>query len=202
MERLQKETVEFESDWLTVEKLQFKILTMITVLAENHLAYRGTLADMCDFFGVASRNSRTNAKIKSAVEALESANYIKVLRDGRTWTLTLSKSAERKSKVIRIRKDWVLAAKACEGNGVDWSVVLKVWLYLMDTPTEIITTASIAEAVNVPVSQVARAKNVLRTCLNAITTKVINKALPEGGYYCVGSEITLNAWIDEPSASV
>ena len=43
------EELEFEKDWLSVEKLEFKQLTLITVLADNHLAYRGTLSDMCSF---------------------------------------------------------------------------------------------------------------------------------------------------------
>ena len=50
------EELEFEKDWLSVEKLEFKLLTLITVLADNHLAYRGTLSDMCSFLGLAKQN--------------------------------------------------------------------------------------------------------------------------------------------------
>ena len=50
---------------------------MIVLLADNHLAYRGTLTDMCEFLDVASRDSRTNAKIKTAIENLEKSGKIK-----------------------------------------------------------------------------------------------------------------------------
>ena len=77
---------EFEYDWLTREKYQFKILALIAVLANNHLAYRGTLADMCDFFGVARGNSRTNKKMLAAIDALETDGLLKKIVDGRTFT--------------------------------------------------------------------------------------------------------------------
>ena len=64
------EELEFEKDWLSVEKLEFKLLTLITVLADSHLAYRGTLSDMCSFLGLATQNYRTNQKIKVAIQNL------------------------------------------------------------------------------------------------------------------------------------
>ena len=67
------EELEFEKDWLSVEKLEFKLLTLITVLADNHLAYRGTLSDMCSFLGLTTRNSRTNQNIKAAIQKLVDA---------------------------------------------------------------------------------------------------------------------------------
>lgn len=67
------EELEFEKEWLSVEKLEFKLLTLITVLADNHLAYRGTLSDMCSFLGLATRNSRTNQAIKAAIQNLADA---------------------------------------------------------------------------------------------------------------------------------
>ena len=67
------EELEFEKDWLSVEKLEFKLLTLITVLADKHLAYRGTLSDMCSFLGLATRNSRTNQAIRAAIQNLADA---------------------------------------------------------------------------------------------------------------------------------
>ena len=68
---------EFDYDWLTREKLQFKILALIAVLANSHLAYRGTLSDMCEFIGISSGNSRTNQKLKAAIDALEADGLLK-----------------------------------------------------------------------------------------------------------------------------
>ena len=84
---------------------------MIVLLADNHLAYRGTLTDMCEFLGVASRDSRTNAKIKTAIENLEKRGKIKTIKDGNTWTLTLARKAERDKQIIRIKQDWITALR-------------------------------------------------------------------------------------------
>ena len=112
---------------------------MIVLLADNHLAYRGTLTDMCKFLDVASRDSRTNAKIKTAIENLEKSGKIKTIKDGNTWTLTLAKKAERDKQIIRIRKDWITALRECDKCGVDWSASLKVWLYFIEHGNEITT---------------------------------------------------------------
>ena len=71
------EEAEFEYEWLTREDYQFKLLVLLAVLADSKLAYRGTLADMCDFLGVARGNSRTNMKIKEAIESEESMTVSK-----------------------------------------------------------------------------------------------------------------------------
>lgn len=189
--------MEFEKDWLSIEKLEFKLLTLITVLADNHLAYRGTLADMCGFFGLAARDSRTNHKLKAAIESLVQKKMIYTIRDGRTWTLTLSRSAERKSKVIKIKREWVSAVQAIKGQGVDWTVVLKLWLYLIDNRQEVITSSEIAKTLDVSVSAVSRARGVLMNELNAIKCKVINKRTDSGGYCCLGTAIDVTAWIDK-----
>ena len=190
-----EEELEFEKDWLSVEKMEFKILTLITVLADNHLAYRGTLADMCAFFGVGARDSRNNARIKAAIENLRIKGLIKTIQDGRTWTLTLSRDAERKSKVIRIKKDWVGALHASKGRDVDWAVVLKVWLYLIDNHREVLKSSEIAQCLGVSVSTVSRARQVLID-MNAIKADKVNLKDALGQIRCLGMTIVVNAWID------
>ena len=190
------EEIEFEKDWLSVEKLEFKMLTLITVLADNHLAYRGTLTNMCEFFGIQTRDSRSNAKIRAAIKNLEEKGLIKTLLDGRTWTLTLSRSAERKSKVIRIKRDWVNAVRSCKGKSVDWSAILKVWLYLIDNKADIIKSSEIAEVLGISKSVVSRARGILIE-LNAIKVDKINQKAPNGKIYCLGSRVEVNAWIDD-----
>ena len=190
-----EEELEFEKDWLSVEKMEFKILTLITVLADKHLAYRGTLADMCAFFGVGVRDSRNNARIKAAIENLRIKGLIKTIQDGRTWTLTLSRDAERKSKVIRIKKDWVSALHASKGRDVDWAVVLKVWLYLIDNHREVLKSSEIAQCLGVSVSTVSRARQVLID-MNAIKADKVNLKDALGQIRCLGMTIVVNAWID------
>lgn len=189
------EELEFEKDWLSVEKMEFKILTLITVLADNHLAYRGTLADMCAFFGVGARDSRNNARIRTAIENLKNKGLIKTIQDGRTWTLTLSRDAERRSKVIRIKRDWVNALHASKGKAVDWAVVLKVWLYLIDNHQEVLKSSEIADCLGVSISTVSRARQVLID-MNAIKADKVNLKDALGQIRCLGMTIVVNAWID------
>ena len=189
------EELEFEKNWLSVEKMEFKILTLITVLADNHLAYRGTLADMCAFFGVGARDSRNNARIRTAIENLKNKGLIKTIQDGRTWTLTLSRNAERRSKVIRIKRDWVNALHASKGKAVDWAVVLKVWLYLIDNHQEVLKSSEIADCLGVSISTVSRARQVLID-MNAIKADKVNLKDALGQIRCLGMTIVVNAWID------
>ena len=128
-----------DKDWLTMQNYQFKILVMIAVLAENHLAFRGKLKDMCDFLGVSNQTANTN-KIKGAIEALEKSGDILVIREGHTWTLTLSVKAERKPKVIKIKNAWIKLIQqyqAPEGKEVAWESVLKVFVYLCADKKEV-----------------------------------------------------------------
>ena len=187
-----------------MEKLEFKLLTLITVLAENHLAYRGSLSDMCEFFGCKTKDSRNNQRIRDAIDSLCGKGFIRAIQDGRVWTLTLDQKAKHRAKVIRIRKDWVMAAKAYkehyeregrESPSVDWSAILKVWLFLIGNHKEIITSSDIANKLAVSRSVVTRARRVLLD-INAINVHVINEKQIDGSYLCLGSNIVINAWID------
>lgn len=91
----------------------------------------------------------------------------------------------------------MLAAKGCVGAGVDWTIVLKVWLYLIDNQQEVITSNQIAAALAVSESTVSKARAVLTNDLEAIKSERINKQTLDGGFYCLGSSIDVNAWIDE-----
>lgn len=140
-----------EEDWLTVENYQFKILVMVAALAENHLAYRGKLKDMCEFLGVGNSTSNTS-KIKAAIETLEKNGDVKVIRDGHTWTITLSVKAGRKSKVIKIRNGWIKAIQQykCEdGKSVSWENILKVLVFLCADNTEVKRYDMIGKALNI-----------------------------------------------------
>ena len=64
-------------------------MALLAVLADSHLAYRGTLADMCEFLGVKSSDSNTDKNIKNAIDALEKDGLLKKIIDGRTFTITL-----------------------------------------------------------------------------------------------------------------
>lgn len=147
-----------DKDWLTMQNYQFKILVMIAVLAENHLAFRGKLKDMCDFLGVSNQTANTN-KIKGAIEALEKSGDILVIREGHTWTLTLSVKAERKPKIIKIKNAWIKLIQqyqAPEGKEVAWENVLKVFVYLCADKKEVKDYKIIADELNLKYDSVKR----------------------------------------------
>lgn len=152
-----------DKDWLTVQNYQFKILVMIAVLAENHLAYRGKLKDMCEFLGVQAVTTNRN-KIKDAIQKLKDKGDILVLQEGQTWTLTLSVKAERKQKVIRIRNAWVNLIKqyqAPKDASVSWENILKVLVYLIADKKEVKTYKEIAAELGVDEKTVERAVKAL-----------------------------------------
>ena len=196
----ENEEAEFEYEWLTREDYQFKLLALLAVLADSKLAYRGTLADMCNFLGVASGNSRTNTKIREAIDALEKDGLLKKIIDGRTFTLTLSKKAEKQRRVIRIQKEWVMVAKNYssmpnKSESVGWMPLLKVWLFLLDrgNTSKAITNRQIADALGLSEGTVKNARGALTKDIEAIISQKKYKSYT----HCVGSEITTTAWITD-----
>ena len=184
--------VEFQKDWLILDKYEFKILTMITVLAENNLAYRGTIKNICNFFSITVQKVNTD-RIKKTIINLEMRKYIKVIKDENIYTLTLSKSAEKNKEIIKIKKIWVFIAKESESK-TDWINVLKLWLLLIDNGRKIIKTENIADELNISRSTVQRAKKTLDE-IGAIKTTNEYYKVTQDIYYRLGQTIDVSAWI-------
>ena len=153
-----------DTDWLTVKNYEFKILVMIACLAENHLAFRGKLKDMCRFLGVGNTTSNTT-KIKEAIAALEAKGDIKILVEGHTWTLTLSVKAERKDKIKRIKNAYIQAIQSYEPvdkeDSVAWENILKVLVYLCADKREVKRYDEIAKALSMTEKTAKRAVKAL-----------------------------------------
>ena len=58
-----KEELEFFDSWFELEAYSFKIISVITILADEQRAYRGTLNDFCEFLDI-QKSSGNKAKIK------------------------------------------------------------------------------------------------------------------------------------------
>ena len=153
-----------EKDWITVENYQFKILVMIAALAENHLAYRGKMKDICSFLGVNNLSNNTN-KIKKAIENLEEKGDIKVVRDKQTWTLTLSVKAERKTRIIKIKNAWIQAIQQYDPDkkedSIAWENILKVLVYLVADKQEVKSYSKIANDLGISTKVAQRAVKAL-----------------------------------------
>ena len=157
---LQDDEAGFEKEWLKLEKYNFKLLTLVAVLAQNHLAYRGTVAEMCDYLGIDNQTKNRRA-ITTAIAQLEEKGMVKTILDNnKVYTITLSVKAEKKKDVIVIQKKWIEMVQGLT-TGVTWDNVLRVWLYLIANEEEIITSKKIAADLGMKKSMVDRIKIVL-----------------------------------------
>lgn len=191
---LQDDEAGFEKEWLKLEKYNFKLLTLVAVLAQNHLAYRGTVAEMCEYLGVDNQTKNRRA-ITTAIEQLEKKGMVKTILDGKVYTITLSVKAEKKKDVIVIQKKWIEMVQGLT-TGVTWDNVLRVWLYLIANEEEIITSKKIAADLGMKKSMVDRIKIVLVNDLQAIKCRDRSKKISEGNFKKLGQTIDTFAWID------
>lgn len=160
---LEKEA-EIDTDWLSVKNYEFKILVMIACLAENKLAFRGKLKDMCEFLGVGNTTPNTK-KIKEAIAALEEKKDIIVLQEGHTWTLTLTNKCFSKERTKKIRNAYVQAIQnyepADKEDSVAWEHILKVLVYLCADKREVKRYDEIAKALSLTEKTTKRAVKAL-----------------------------------------
>ena len=192
---LQDDEAGFEKEWLKLEKYNFKLLTLVAVLAQNHLAYRGTVAEMCEYLGVDNQTKNRKA-ITTAIEQLEKKGMVKTILDGKVYTITLSVKAEKKKDVIVIQKKWIEMVQGLKSRGVSWDNVLRVWLYLIANEEEIITSKKIAADLGMTKRMVDRIKVVLVNDLQAIKCQNRSKKISEGNFKKLGQTIDTFAWID------
>ncbi len=87
-------------------------------------------------------------------------------------------------------------------ESVGWMPLLKVWLYLIDfgkNKNAVTTNKSIAEALGLSEGTVKNARAALTNDIQAIISKRRVEYNPEHyqPYHCVGSEITVTAWITD-----
>ena len=139
-----REEIEFCEEWLTLKKYYFKILTMVTVLADNQKAFRGKLKDLCDSLDIQSSSANIK-KIRESINFLAENDYIKVIVDNNIYTISLAHAAEKSKKVIKIKKTWYKLIRESEG-AASWENNLKVFLVITELASEeIIKYAEIAE---------------------------------------------------------
>ena len=193
---LQDDEAGFEKEWLKLEKYNFKLLTLVAVLAQNHLAYRGTVAEMCDYLGIDNQTKNRRA-ITTAIAQLEEKGMVKTILDNnKVYTITLSVKAEKKKDVIVIQKKWIEMVQGLKSRGVSWDNVLRVWLYLIANEEEIITSKKIAADLGMSKSMVDRITTILDSDLKAIKCQNRANKISEGNFQKLGQTIDTFAWID------
>lgn len=156
----QHNELEFAEEWISLQKYPFKILAIVTVLADDKKAFRGTLNDLCDNLGI-QRSSGNKNKIKETLKILESKEYIRLIIDKDVYTISLSKSMEKSKKIIRIKKAWYKLIREMPCSAA-WENSLKVFLTILEFRSEkIYTYKEIGEKVGL-------SKSTISSCMTAL----------------------------------
>lgn len=127
---MEKTELEFCEEWLLLKKYYFKLLTMVTVLADNNRAFRGKLSELCTHLNIQSSSGNIQ-KIKEALTFLAANDYIKVIEDKNIFTVSLAKSAESSKKIIKIKKTWYKLIRETPSEA-SWENTLKIFLVLLE----------------------------------------------------------------------
>lgn len=162
MEEKVKNEYEFHEEWLELEKYQFKIMTVITVLADNNRAFRGKLSELCKEMSIQASGGNTK-KIKNTLDCLCEQGYITILQDKDIYNVSLARAAEQSKKITTIKKSWYKLIREAKKNGktdAAWETMLKVFVVLLDytekNTEDLHTYKEIAEKIGVQQTTVRR----------------------------------------------
>ena len=147
----------FSKEWFMLEKYHFKILAVITELADNTGTFKEELTAFCKNLSIQNSSGNKN-KIKSALNYLANNNYITMSEDKKIYTITLSDISE-KTYQYKLKRTWYNQLRTA-ANKTSWENLLKIFLILLDlskVPDNIVTYKQIGELTNCSVSTVGRA---------------------------------------------
>lgn len=161
---MEKEELEFCEEWLLLKQYSFKLLTALTVLADNKLAFRGTLSDICNCIGI-QPSSCNKDRIKLNLDILQEQEWAKVIIDKDIYTVSLAAAAQKSKNIIKIKKAWYILIKdahATTKTQTSFENLLKVFLKLLElSPNKTYTYADIGKMINLSKSTVGRCVKVL-----------------------------------------
>lgn len=185
------EEVIFYKEWLPLQKSEFNVLAMI---AEQGGSFTGNYSDMCRYLGVTPQNRNRTAQ-KTAIESLVSHGFISCESRGRTHHLTVIPKATE----IRLPRAWVQSVihHDYSSEAVAFAPVLKVFIWIVHNDLSVVTNGMIAEDLNVSVSTVVSAKNVLEREYENITKRKVSEKLGEDFFRTLGQELAAGAWWTE-----
>lgn len=181
----------FYAEWLPLPKNQFRILAMLA----DKGTFTGNLSDMCRYFSL-NPQDKTRKALRASIDTLVEQNYIVSSLVKRTYTL----SAVPKDKEIAVPREWVqiLRDHNYTSESVAWEQVLKVYLWIWDNDKDaVVKNDMIADDLNISVSTIGSAKNVLEKEYKAITREYISQKLGENYYHRIGQILTTCAWWDD-----
>lgn len=153
--KTEKEELDFLEEWFLLEKYEFKLLTIITILSDNKRAFRGKLSDLCNELSITTCSNNTD-KMKNSLAFLEQNDYIKIIVDNGVYTISLARAAEKSKNIIKIKKAWykIIKNANCEAS---WESLLKVFLKILElSQDKIYTYKQIGQLTNMSASTVKR----------------------------------------------
>ena len=148
---------------------QIKILLLTSVLADNNLAFRGTLKTMCEWLGIKS-NTNNNKRIKQCLQNLSNNGYIFYKVEGRTHHVSISNKGVKNKQIYKVRKKWIeVFKKYCKEDkdktfSIDWIKVLRVFIYIYYSKDQIVTAQKIAQITNTSNQTVSNALKAISAC--------------------------------------
>ena len=181
----------FYWEWIPLPKAEFNVLAMV---AEQGGSFTGNYADMCRYLGV-DPQSRNRTTLRTAIESLVSQGFISGESHGRTHHLTVIPKATE----IRLPRPWVQSVIQHDysSEAVAFAHVLKVFIWIAHNDLSVVTNGMIAEDLNVSVSTVVSAKNVLEREYQNISKRKVSEKLGEDFFRTLGQELAAGAWWTE-----
>lgn len=176
------EEITFYEEWLSLDKNEFRILAMLADRGE----YIGNLSDICRYFSLTPQTRNRN-ELRTSIENLVTKGFISCAIRGRTYHL----KAIPKAKEIKVSKSWVrsLALHEKFSEDVAWEQVLKVYLWIVINKEPVVTNEMIAKALNISVSTIGLAKNVLQHEYEAIIRRKVSEKIGEDTFRTIGQEL-------------
>ena len=181
----------FYREWLPLPKTEFNVLAMI---AEQGGSFTGNYSDMCRYLGVTPQNCNRTS-LRNAIESLVSKGFISCESRGRTHHLTVIPKATE----IRLPRLWVQSVIQHDysSEAVAFAHVLKVFIWIVHNNLSVVTNGMIAEDLNVSISTVVNAKNVLEREYENITKRKISEKIGNDVFRNLGQELAAGAWWTE-----
>lgn len=160
-------------EWLKLDKKAFRILFMLADVGEFH----GTLSDMCRYFNISAQTSNRK-QLQCSIEQLATQGYIECTISGRTYTLRVIPKEHKISVPLR----WAAPIKRHEytEESVAWEKVIKVYLWIINNRTRVVTNAQIAKDLHISEDTVIAAKNLLVRKFGAVVQEIVRETLPDG----------------------
>ena len=164
------DNINISKQWIDdLKDYQIKVLLLTSVLADNNLAFRGTLKTMCEWLGIESC-SKNNKRIKQSLQNLSNNGYIFYKVEGRTHHVSISNKGLKSKQIYKVRKKWIeVFKKYCKEDknknfSIDWIKVLRVFIYIYYSKNDVVTVQKIAQITNISNQTVSNALKAILAC--------------------------------------